>query len=501
MIPRSSHTPSPSASEGATERTNMLSEDGEPRATYLQDSSANTRLPTSASSQSHRQHHASITSNRSETESTSFAHSLQDQLEFQQQQQQKQQQPGISRSSPIAITRQPDAAIKPLDYMNSDSDDDDDGDSTMDEVERDAIKLNKKFGGPIVQTYQAPSTLSITNTRRGTGSSSLNAPYLGSLSRSANQVMNLPPMSLTGTTSFGDAREEPPEAISTVYGSLRDSHQRGRFLDGPSSYREPTSGRIRLLDHRLRYHGTGSNELSIGERMQQSRKLKESRQKEKRGDDERQSSVAKSSLSAMMNEASKHPAEEETTTMSSLGEEILMPVKPNDDLVPSLRDYDQEFEQDTKSAPSMLSTSMTAFELLKMSNVSSNLNSMSLKPSSLSLRPHAAFVNAEGLPTTIGSPAVIPIDPDDPNRRFQPLARSMSDPTPQLQQMSLRDARAGVVYPNRRFSPGSPPQEQPHLQQPFVAVPYGYGSGASILPTGSDHDPDMDGAFGDLEME
>lgn len=35
------------------------------------------------------------------------------------------------------------------------------------------------------------------------------------------------------------------------YGSLRESHLGGRFLDGPSSYRDSRSGEIRRYDERL----------------------------------------------------------------------------------------------------------------------------------------------------------------------------------------------------------------------------------------------------------
>ena len=179
----------------------------------------------------------------------------------------------LPRSSPIAIVRPPG---EEWNKEIEDSDiDDDDGDNVID-VEGDARKLRRKYGTKIVQTYhQELSILKSSEIRNHYKASVLNAPYLGSLSKSANQVLSLPPMSLAGDESF---LGEPPE--STVsYGSLRDSHERGRFLDGPSSYREPTSGKIRQLDHRLRYHGRRP-ELNIGERLQQSRRLKELRKKE-----------------------------------------------------------------------------------------------------------------------------------------------------------------------------------------------------------------------------
>jgi hypothetical protein len=527
MIPRSTQSSSSQSGERETERTGPNVTRREPRSAFLNSSgtspssSDDVGLPSTLQNHQYRQQHASISSTISasaavkvnnadyDAATSSFAHNLQHQLERHQQQQPPSSTTALPRSNPIAIKRQPDGT-KATDHVDSgdDSEDDETNDSDVDNVERDAIKLNKKYGGPIVQTYQAPSnTAAAASYRQKTAASSaLNAPYLGSLSRSANQVLSLPPMSLAGDTLLGP-NEEPPESI-TGYGSLRDSHQRGRFLDGPSSYREPTSGKIRQLDHRVRYHGTGSSELSIGERMQQARKLKESLQKESKGRaDEKQTTKAttQSSLSAIMNDVSKQSVssgdEAGTDTLSSLGEEILMPVKMEGDTMTSLGDYDRQLERDTMDTPSMLSTSMTAFEMLKMSNVSSNFSAMSLNQPSSSRYASGLGVNEAS--SAACAPTVIPTDQHDDARRFQPLARSMSDPTPRLQQMSLREATVvGPVYQTHQFSPGMPPQQAPSPQQPFGAVPpYGYATGAPIVPTSPDHDPDTDGAFGDLEME
>lgn len=39
------------------------------------------------------------------------------------------------------------------------------------------------------------------------------------------------------------------EETSTPYGSLRESHLEGKFLDGPASYRDKSSGQIHLLHY------------------------------------------------------------------------------------------------------------------------------------------------------------------------------------------------------------------------------------------------------------
>jgi hypothetical protein len=53
-----------------------------------------------------------------------------------------------------------------------------------------------------------------------------------------------PPMTLTEQSEAGLLQSETP-----VYGSLRDSHLEGKFLDGPASYRDRSSGRLHPLRH------------------------------------------------------------------------------------------------------------------------------------------------------------------------------------------------------------------------------------------------------------
>jgi hypothetical protein len=543
--------------------------------------------------------------------------------------------PSLHRSIPIAIQRRsPSNRKKEIgDHHLSRSrtsiyDDDDDNDSDID-VEGDAIKLRRKYGNKIVQTYQQessilPSSTSAAGTtatrfrnhNRSLSTSSasiLNAPYFGSLSRSTNQILSLPPMSLGGGDNNNDnimydddgqVVVEPPESIIS-YGSLRDSHERGRFLDGPSSYREPMSGKIRQLDHRLRYHGSrqqpaGSADLNIGERLrerlQQSRKLKELRQKEEdmkkkkssnnnnknkegglyidnnnnndEGNDnnddddttnnnigesqDQQKMAATSSLSAMMNGVSQSVSPPEGYN-SSLGSEILMPIE-TEELLPSPRRM-------------MLSTSLTAFELLKTSNKDNIISDYDKRlasaggqhgqPTSLlsSLAPlvttdsnknnntglsNLMSLNTNTTTTTTTTTTTEIRKPHNTNNNdgFQLLARSMSDPSPRfyhnhhhsLQQSSGTTTTTSADNINM-FLPANttnnnqtneatnnnaiqqvPPYNNDHQllrenhhtsSSPFISdhnndtiMFNGNGSRSQL-----DHDPNTDGAFGDMDME
>ena len=522
----------------------------------------------------------------------------------------------IPRSSPIAIVQSPDGTTNNRrrrhhnrrNHIDGDSDsdhhdhhhagdtsdDDDDDDSSVDYVEKDAIKLQKKYGGKIVQTYQATSTI-LSNTTATTAttnaSSALNAPYLGSLSRSQNQVLSLPPMSLASNDNNNHTEDnvlgEPPEAIGS-YGSLRDSHQRGRFLDGPSSYREPTSGRIRQLDHRLRYHGSRQQpaELSIGERMQQaSKKLKEKRrkmeqqeQKQDGGEGEGEmTDKTRSSLSAMMNEVVSNESSTPKQTgrgqgSTGLGEEFMIPVKMHDDAAPrtttttattsqtTLFDNDMDNDDDrmVDSPHFMLSTSLTAFEIMKTSNsITASSQYRHVLNQSVSAVPNNPGSTTTA--TTCTGTSGVSGDKTSYNnkkqpQRFQPLARSMSDPTPRFYQMSLRDnnnnagvplppspllsaaqhiqqqqlaatqqqqqqqgqhpstmstagtTRATVTNPNTTIF-GNTPMVSAIQGRPYNAAPstpdYGFIPNTTTRTTSNppDHDPDTDGAFGDMDME
>lgn len=381
----------------------------------------------------------------------------------------------LPRSNPIAIQHSSGDGYR--DVVDSDSDNDDEDENGDIDVEGDAIKLQRKYGNKVLQTYAPDATiLQASTSRRRHSSSVLDAPYLGSLSKSSNQVLSLPPMSLAGDSDFG----EPPESLVTSYGSLRDSHERGRFLDGPSSYREPSSGKIRQLDHRLRYQTRQPPELNIGERLQQSLKLKELRlKKEKSNNDDRKETT--SSLSAMMNEASKNgntsggggADDPRGNGNPMLGTEHLVPIQDQPVTSP--------YRERPSMSSNMLSTSMTAFELLKSSNGSTSNPPYSVSFAPSNARPAMNFANSSG---------------------FQPLSRSMSDPSPRLQSFSLSDSH-GQAMPTIGLAAqmtnleqsGTPPVALQQQQNQGL-----YFNGSEQRSQHLDHDPNTDGAFGDMEM-
>jgi hypothetical protein len=243
--------------------------------------------------------------------------------------------------------------------------------------------------------------------------------------------------------------------------------------------------------------------------LQQSHKLKEIRLRKEQQSNQKEGlvyegkqSATQSSLSAMMNEASKQTSDE---AASSWGEEILMPVKSDD--MPTFFDLDQQYETDLMDTPRMLSTSMTAFELLKTSNISTSFNAMSLHPSLTSRRhpPTSSTTLAVAVvPSATATTAIqnTVVEGRNDQHYFQPLARSMSDPTPRLQQILLRQAlrsNQASLVPNPGLPPPSQQQQLQQLQQPPQPLPpTSYAYAAAPQP---DHDPDTDGAFGDLDME
>eukprot|EP00980_Cylindrotheca_fusiformis_P018506 scaffold6124_cov122-Cylindrotheca_fusiformis.AAC.25 len=325
-------------------------------------------------------------------------------------QSQHMRQHSQNRSHPIAIVRGGDLKEKP-----EDSDDDE----SIIDVELDAIKLKKKYGVEIlIDENQA-----------------LKAPYLGSLSRSEGFLMSLPPMALSD--HYGNA---PPETIS--YGSLRDSHQKGRFLDGPSSYREPRSGRIMRLDHRLRYQAVAPSQ-SIGDRILQAQQQKEKRKETKKNE---KIGAKTSSLAAMMNEVSHKQEKPELGSEKSLGS--------------SIPTVDATIEDDS---PAMMSTSLTAFEIMK-----SSLNNDDRK-----------------LGTSVDRPpdSLFPVDIEFGDSQFKPLARSNSDPFPNPH---------GTAFPSMQFV-------HPMTAPTNNVDGSGTDFGDAMIYSSSHQNPDMDGAF-DMEV-
>lgn len=196
------------------------------------------------------------------------------------QQQEQQQHPSTmtagsvagARSSPIAIRRKEDKS----DEFSSSDDDDEDEDLNLNRLNLDDANSDAK----------RRAAQSLPNRYL------LRAPHLGSVpTRNADEL--LPAMSLseqqddTAGSSAGNFNNHPEDG-TVSYGSLRDSQMKGRFLDGPRSfYRDRRTGKLRQRSdatRNVRFQmassapvpnaGAGSGGgLSIGERIQQSRKL------------------------------------------------------------------------------------------------------------------------------------------------------------------------------------------------------------------------------------
>ena len=141
---------------------------------------------------------------------------------------------------------------------------------------------------------------------------------------------SIPPIKLTE----GSLTESGHDAASPSYGSLRESQLAGRFLDGPSSYREKSSGQIkRWHTQKVRFQSPSSEGSTPGERMQELREQQattpEQRQQPPRNKD------GPSSLSAMLMSSPHTPAS-------------------------TFHDYEYSVEQED-----VLSTSLTGLELLQ----------------------------------------------------------------------------------------------------------------------------------------
>lgn len=128
------------------------------------------------------------------------------------------------RSAPIPIRQLSSGPLAPA----PDSDDRD-TDSDTDNNHEDVLRVGS------LPTKQRGFVVS-----RTTSSSMPAAPRL--LSRRSGPPVPVAALPPTGVSTIPTV----PNAMS--YGSLRESHLGGRFLDGPSSYRDSRSGEIRRCD-------------------------------------------------------------------------------------------------------------------------------------------------------------------------------------------------------------------------------------------------------------
>ncbi|GAX10206.1 hypothetical protein FisN_3Lh403 [Fistulifera solaris] len=315
-----------------------------------------------------------------------------------------------NRSNPIAIVRNDNG---PYPESSDDELDDDDDDINTIHLELDALSIETENSRRVYTSSSLPNHL-------------LRAPRLTAISDNDNKLAlqypaMLPPAMTSADNPLGGVETED----RTSYGSLRDSNSRGRFLDGPSSYRDKNTGDIRALEHRVRYRSNNHNlsqslpaSLSIGERIMQSRlKRKESASS--------QDNHQPSSLSALME------ASTDNSTISS-------PMQQAEDTAQQTKNrtvtfYDEDFTRDRPS--DMLSTSLTGLEVLQAgfrgSTGASAQQSHALK---------IAFADLDKLPT-------------DESGNNALLSRSLSDPNPEYSSSVTRPNPTNSNHRGEAFPP------------------------------------------------
>ena len=432
------------------------------------------------------------------------------------------QRPKPQSSRPIAIRRdfnsshQSHNSISPNNqqpHQRAQDQSDDDDDSSVD-VERDARKIQQQYG------EKAGVLSSSQSAERRT----LNAPYLGSMSRSENYHLSLPPINLS--SNIDDP--EPSLEIGRSYGSLRESHETRKFLDGPASYRDP-AGHIRRLDNRERYSSSYTQpSVSIRDRMQKARKLQEIK-KAKAKEDEPTSSLAammdRAALSTPSEESSpsklerskENPTKNEqtsgSTTESASSNGLFV---HSHSAVPINFEEGGIHEHQSDDAAGMLSTSLTGLEVLM---TSSHLDHS--QPAS------SANMNNGDAPSSVpvGPASFLLVPPSHHSQHhvnpFKPLGRSLSDPTPSQQSnMNITQNMPRMFQtsiPNGNFAalPSTPVHSNMNMinasstsvvntqAENSGLFSAGRGLAATDLPVtepAADHNPDTDAAF-DMDME
>jgi hypothetical protein len=329
--------------------------------------------------------------------------------------------PAVSRSIPIAIRRNASSA------GDTTTSDEDDGDDNYDD--------NRMTGA--------------SSSKSGL----LRAPYLGSLPSNAefllsNQSMLLPAASLTredaaATTATASASYSAGMTTGrTGYGSLRESNLMGRFMDGPSSYRERRTGGIVQLRNRSQFDGTSSsysasatastskpnNPVSIGDQiMMHARRRQDSIENE--------AQQPSSSLAAMLESSTleDQPASGNASTPGDLTF-IAASVQHVEEAPASV------FGEADSVEPDVISMSLTGLEVLH------SLRHLSGSATQGGHSGGATFVrqDLEHLPL-------------DENGRNAFLSRSVSDPTPQFRRLDQR-------------CPVYPPAPADHVPLPSIAT-------------------------------
>jgi hypothetical protein len=356
--------------------------------------------------------------------------------------------PGILRSHPIAIHRH-----RQREAIHNNNNNDDDSDSSSDEQANDRVR-NRLSGD--------------TKSTEGCGAQSLpsrllRAPLLASCSGPPDLEEECPyshllppPMTLNDPLSSSAAayRHSPSRSAHslsrTSYGSLRDSHARGRFLDGPRSFRDRQTGMVQAWP-RVRFQTPSPAALSIGERIQHNTRHKQAVVET--------TDTATSSLSALLEQTSLAT----TSVVYPNGGGTVQPV------------YDDVWEDTFAKLPdNVLSTSLTGLEILQRGMQLPNVIDDAV----------AATSNED-----VWKDDVVVRDTQVHNAL---LSRSFSDPTPLQSRAGNNKSPLLMSYqqyypPHSAVIAGYPPavQPPPDEEEPF-----------SLEAT----NPDTEGAF-DMDME
>lgn len=363
------------------------------------------------------------------------------------------------RSTPIAIVR--DKGGESDRHPDTSDDDDDTVDDDSVDVELDAVEIAGR------------------NTSRSLPGRLLRAPFLGSVPSNEDYIsyqnMLPPPMELSEQPAAGGQVKADQ---GTSYGSLRDSNVRGRFLDGPSSYRDKGTGDIRSIQHRVRFRDNStisssapSHSISIGERIMRSRKLQTKNEVDKPSEERT------SSLSAMLESTDDSGIIDPDAPNQSLG---VCAMKPSA-IQQSSAFYDDESEDRLSS--NMLSTSLTGLEVLQ-------------RRARFGSVPEGASDSDSDAPSEI---------PRDSNNYSAMMSRSLSNPVPQFGQLNVGTVTDPATSGMASFlsHAGYPPHSIPSQQVNTTAstnYQAGFEQTGAGLADPLDENPDIEGAF-DMDME
>jgi hypothetical protein len=265
----------------------------------------------------------------------------------------------------------------------------------------------------------------------------------GSVARSRSVM----PSGLTGS-SWMTARGA---AIPTSYGSLRESHIRGQFLDGPRSFRDRRTGqlctgrpplRVRFEEDRA---WASPEVLSIGERIQQQQNQYQ-HQHQQSSASASQTDFSASKQSEDKGEQGQTDANAHVHAHASSLSALMENAQIDDDIVPekngykhsgiaepSISFYDEQEDAFSKLPDNVLSTSLTGLELLQrgIKMYDDDQNTMPTSSDTSEVNNNSNNISS----TPVWSDESVPRDAQGNNSL---LSRSFSDPTPR----SIRNLRS-----------------------------------------------------------